>query len=202
MNILTNSAAIPMLAAALAMGLSITWLHAGESPTTAPADATTVQPLEVGQPAPLFQLPDQDGKPVKLSDFQGQWVVLYFYPKADTPGCTRQACDLRDDLQEFKKLKATVLGVSPDQPAALKAFAEKHKLNFTLLADPEKTVMQRYHAWQVTEINGQKSGRTVRSTVLIKPDGKIAYHWRSVSPAGHAEMVRKKIEELRDKQTP
>jgi len=150
--------------------------------------------LTVGQPAPAFTVPDQNNHDVTLADLRGQWVVLYFYPKADTPGCTKEACDLSNNFAGFEKMHAHILGCSADTVAAQKKFAEKYHLKITLLADPQHQVLEPYRAW--------REGRIVRSTVLIDPQGRIAYHWPNVSPTGHADMVQKKLAELQAAGTP
>lgn len=153
--------------------------------------------IQVGQTAPEFTLPNQDDKPVKLSDYRGQWVVLYFYPKDFTSGCTTEACSFRDGIESFEKVKATVLGVSPDQPAQHRKFIKAYHLPFTLLSDPSMKVMLRYGGAVRAKKDGKVHNRVVRSTVLIDPEGKIAWHWPHVKPAGHAEEVAKKLAELR-----
>ena len=152
--------------------------------------------LEVGQPAPAFTLPDQDGKPVTLKDLQGHWVVLYFYPKDDTPGCTTEACDFTEGLKEFAALNATVLGCSPDDAASHRQFIGKHDLKITLLSDADHRVMDAYGAWGEKNMYGKITQGVLRSTVLIDPTGKVGYHWKNVKAAGHAERVRKELEEL------
>jgi len=143
--------------------------------------------IETGEKAPDFTLPDQDGKPVSLSDYVGQTVVLYFYPKADTPGCTAQACGLRDSIAEFNDVGAVVLGISPDPVAGLRAFADKYGLAFTLLADEGADVAQRYGVW---------SGHIERTTFLIDPEGVVARVFPSVRPAEHDELVLGALAEL------
>lgn len=155
--------------------------------------------ITVGAPAPAFTLPDQDGKPISLSDLQDRWIVLYFYPKDDTPGCTTEACDFTAGLKEFEALNATVLGCSPDSTASHRKFIAKHHLKITLLSDENHTVMDRYGAWGEKNRYGKISQGVLRSTVLIDPEGKVAHHWKNVKAAGHAEQVRKKLEELRVK---
>ena len=152
--------------------------------------------IEIGKRAPAFTLPDQDGVKVKLSDLKGQWVVLYFYPRDDTPGCTTEACDFTDGVKGFEKLEATVLGCSPDSLESHKKFIAKHKLKVRLLSDPEHKTMDDYGAWGEKTLYGKKSEGVIRSTVLIDPDGKVAHHWKKVSADGHAEKVREKLAEL------
>ena len=157
--------------------------------------ATSV--LEAGCEAPAFTLPDQDGRAVSLPGFAGRWVVLYFYPKDDTPGCTTEACEFTDGIAAFDGLDAVVLGCSPDPPASHRAFIAKHGLKLTLLSDPDHAVMQRYGAWGEKTSYGHASVGVIRSTVLIDPRGTVAYRWPNVKAAGHADAVRAKLAELR-----
>ncbi len=131
--------------------------------------------LEPGTKAPDFILPDQDCNPVKLSDLKGQTVVVYFYPKADTPGCTTQACSVRDHSDAYAAHDAVVLGVSPDPIEAVKAFHEKHDMNFTLLADEDHAVAERYGTWVEKSRDGKTSMGNARATFVIAPDGTIAH---------------------------
>jgi peroxiredoxin Q/BCP len=142
----------------------------------------TVAELKVGGRAPAFTLTDQRGKKVKLSDYKGKRVVVYFYPKADTPGCTTQSCALRDAMPDLKKLKAVVLGISPDTPARQKKFDEKYELGFTLLADEEHTVADKYGAWGEKSMYGKKYMGIIRSAFVIDEQGKIAATFYKVSP--------------------
>lgn len=152
--------------------------------------------LSVGTAAPAFALPDQDGKMVQLEDFTGQWVVLYFYPRDDTPGCTTEACEFTEGIQAFEKLKAVVLGVSPDSPESHRDFIQKHGLQVRLLSDPERQALQPYGAWGTKVRDGVEKLGVLRSTVLIDPEGKIARHWEKVSAPGHAAEVRAALEAL------
>jgi peroxiredoxin Q/BCP len=152
--------------------------------------------LEVGQKAPGFTLPDQDGKPVKLSDFKGKAVVLYFYPKDDTPGCTQEACDFRDEHTALKKAGAEVLGVSPDDVKRHGKFALKFKLPFTLLADTEHQVADAYGAWGEKSMYGRKYMGIFRSTFLIGKDGRLAAVWPKVKVKGHVEEVQAALKAL------
>ena len=152
--------------------------------------------LEAGQKAPAFTLPDQDNKSVALKDFAGRWVVLYFYPKDDTPGCTTEACDFTGGLKAFEKLNAKVIGVSPDSPESHRKFIAKYKLKIDLLSDPEKKVLVKYGAWGIKNMYGKKSEGVIRSTFLIDPNGRIAHAWYSVKAAGHAEKVQEKLSAL------
>ncbi len=153
--------------------------------------------LEPGDQAPDFTLPDQHGQDVSLSDFAGQTVVLYFYPKDETPGCTTQACDVRDRWQDFRAAGAVVLGVSPDPVESHADFAANHDLPHTLLADPEHQVMERYHAWGEKNMYGKVTVGPIRSTVLVGPDGRIVKRWKRVQAAKHAEQVLKAIDRMR-----
>jgi peroxiredoxin Q/BCP len=179
-----------------AAALATLWWF-GADPVNAQTTQPTTQPAAIvaGQPAPAFTLSDQNDKAVSLSDYRGRWVVLYFYPKDDTPGCTTEACEFTEGIEAFQGLKAAVLGVSADTPQSHREFIEKHKLKLTLLCDTKRQVMTAYGAWQPTE-PGSTTGKMVRSTVLIGPDGNVAFHWPTVSPKGHAEAVKQKIEEL------
>jgi peroxiredoxin Q/BCP len=152
--------------------------------------------IEVGKKAPAFTLPDEGGSKVKLSDLAGQWVVLYFYPKDDTPGCTVEACEFTSGLADFSKLDATVWGCSRDTPESHRKFIAKYKLKVKLLSDPDHQVMELYGAWGEKSNYGKKSMGVIRSTVLIDPAGKVAYHWATVKAAGHAEKVAEKLAEL------
>ena len=152
--------------------------------------------LDVGQKAPAFTLLDQHGAKRRLSDFAGRWVVLYAYPKDDTPGCTREACDFTAGLAAFEGLGATVLGVSRDSVESHARFAKKHGLTVTLLSDPDHAVLEAYGAWGEKVLYGKKSVGVIRSTVLVDPDGKVAHHWKKVKVDGHAEAVRARIAAL------
>lgn len=152
--------------------------------------------IEVGKKAPAFTLENQEAEKMKLGDFPGQWLVLYFYPKDDTPGCTTQACEFTAGIKQFEKLDATVVGVSPDSPEEHQKFIAKHKLKVTLLCDPTHAMMEKYGAWGEKNMYGKITIGVIRSTVLIDPTGKVAHHWKKVKSAGHAESVRKKLAEL------
>jgi peroxiredoxin Q/BCP len=151
---------------------------------------------EVGDRAPAFTLPDQTGEPVKLSDFKGKAVVLYFYPKDDTPGCTREACSFRDEHSALVKAGAVVLGVSPDSTASHQKFAGKFKLPFPLLADTDHAVSEKYGAWGEKSLYGRKFMGITRSTFLIGKDGKVARVWPKVKVDGHVDELRKALTEL------
>ena len=152
--------------------------------------------LETGKKAPAFTLPDENGAKVKLSELAGHWVVLYFYPKDDTPGCTVEACEFTSGLSGFDKLDATVLGCSSDSPESHRRFLAKHKLKIKLLSDLDHAVMEKYGAWGEKNNYGKKTMGVIRSTVLIDPAGRVAYHWATVKAAGHAKQVRAKLAEL------
>jgi peroxiredoxin Q/BCP len=154
------------------------------------------QPMEiqVGQKAPDFALPDQDGRVHSLKDYAGSWVLLYFYPKDDTTGCTAEACSIRDDFPAFDKLKAKVLGVSIDSPASHKKFAAKYSLPFTLLSDEQKQVVNLYGVWGKKKFMGREYMGTLRTSFLIDPTGVVAKVYEKVKPLVHAQEV---LEDLR-----
>jgi thioredoxin-dependent peroxiredoxin len=145
--------------------------------------------LKVTQKAPAFTLPDQDGVMHTLKDYRGQWVLIYFYPKDDTPGCTKEACALRDEFPTFGKLKAKIFGVSADTVASHKKFATKYKLPFTLLADQEKTMIESYGVWQKKKFMGREYMGIARSSFLINPEGTIEKIYEKVNPLTHADEV-------------
>lgn len=153
--------------------------------------------VEVGKKAPGFQLRNQDDEPVSLNDLAGKWVVLYFYPKDDTPGCITEACEFTTEIKPFEDLDAVVIGVSPDSPASHREFIAKHRLKVTLLSDAEHQIMEKYGAWGRKRTYGKETVGVIRGTVLIDPAGNVAYHWPKVKAEGHAEAVRKHLEELR-----
>jgi peroxiredoxin Q/BCP len=145
--------------------------------------------IEPGDKAPDFSLPDQDGRLRKLSDFLGQSVVLYFYPKADTPGCTTQACGVRDHLADYAAQGAVVLGVSPDPVRRVKKFHEKQALNFSLLADEDHAVCESYGVWAQKSMYGKTYWGALRATFVIDSTGKVAHVIPKVSPKTHDEQV-------------
>lgn len=145
--------------------------------------------VDVGQPAPAFALADQSGKTHALKDFAGKWVVLYFYPKDDTSGCTAEACAFNDGLPKFKASDAVILGVSPDDTKSHAKFVEKYGLKFTLLADPEKKTLQDYGVWREKSMYGRKYMGVERTTYLIDPKGKVAFRWNKVKVTDHAAEV-------------
>ena len=152
--------------------------------------------VEPGRKAPAFALPDQDGKTHRLRDYAGRPLILYFYPKDDTPGCTREACAFRDALPDFKKGRAAVLGVSVLDVASKARFARKHGLNFPLLADPDHEVADKYGAWKKKTLYGRTYMGVARMTYLIGPDGKVARRWDDVKVDGHATDVRRAVDGL------
>jgi peroxiredoxin Q/BCP len=145
--------------------------------------------IEQQQDAPDFELPDQDGRSVKLSDFRGQPVVVYFYPKAATSGCTIQACGVRDHRSDYEQANAVVLGISPDSVAKVKKFHDKEELNFALLADEGHRVADAYGVWAEKSMYGKTYFGNERTTFVIGPDGKVARVLRKVKPAEHDELV-------------
>ena len=153
--------------------------------------------IEEGKKAPAFTLKNQDGKAVKLSDFAGKNVVLYFYPKDNTPGCTTEACDFRDQHSKLEKAGAVVLGVSPDAEKTHLKFAGKFGLPFTLLADPEHEVAEKYGSWGEKSLYGRKFLGIIRSTFLIGGDGKVAKVWPKVKVAGHVDEVLEAVKSLK-----
>jgi peroxiredoxin Q/BCP len=148
-----------------------------------------VTAVDPGETAPDFELRDQDGAPVRLSDLRGRTVVLYFYPKADTPGCTTQACGVRDRGADYAAVDAVVLGVSPDPPEKLRRFADNHGLPFTLLADEDHSVAEAYGVWVEKSMYGRKYWGNERTTFVIDPEGRIAAVLRKVKPAEHDQRV-------------
>ena len=157
--------------------------------------------IDIGRKAPAFALQDQDGTKHALKDLAGKAVVLYFYPKDDTSGCTAEACQFRDQAPDFKKSKVMVFGVSPDSVESHRKFVDKHELNFTLLADPkdgdgDPKICIKYGVWQEKSMYGRKYMGVVRTTYLIGPDGKVAERWDKVKVPGHADAVLEAIREL------
>ena len=150
--------------------------------------------IEEGNAAPPFTLNDADGNPVSLEDFKGKTVVVYFYPRDDTPGCTKEACGFRDYWQEIQDADTVVLGISPDTEASHRKFRDKYELPFTLLADPEREVMTEYAAFGEKMMYGKKRMGVIRSTVLVGPDGNVVKHWKRVAKA--ADHPRKVLEAI------
>ena len=179
-------------------------LLAGCDQGGAPAGPTTHEMEEaaaqrsafIGQLAPDFTLPDHADRPVNLRSQRPKWVVLYFYPKDDTPGCSCQATEFTQLLRDFRDTGAVVFGVSMDSPDSHRAFQEKYHLDLTLLSDPRHRVMQQYGAWVKTYLGNREYGHVLRSTFLIGPDGVIRHHWPEVIPTGHAGRVRDKLKKL------
>jgi peroxiredoxin Q/BCP len=152
--------------------------------------------IETGEKAPNFTLPDQDGRDVSLGDFAGRIVVLYFYPKADTPGCTTQACGIRDRHDEYEQAGAVVLGVSPDPVGAVKKFHDKQSLNFLLLADADHSVCKSYGVWAEKSMYGKKYWGALRSTFIIDGEGVVRHVIPKASPKTHDDEVLAAVSEL------
>ena len=152
--------------------------------------------LKIGNKAHDFSLNNQAEEKKSLKEFQGKWVILYFYPKDNTSGCTMEAIEFTALKEEFEKLDAVILGISPDPPKSHRNFIEKKELGITLLSDPDHKVINAYSAWQKKKNNGREYYGVARSTVLIDPRGKIAYVWPKVKVKGHAEAVKVKLAEL------
>jgi thioredoxin-dependent peroxiredoxin len=150
-----------------------------------------------GREAPDFTLPDQDGKAVSLHGHRGRWVVVYFYPRADTPGCTAQACSVRDRTDEYATAGATVLGISPDPVSAVKKFADKYSLHFRLLADEAHSVAEDWGVWVEKNMYGKKYWGVQRATFIIDPKGMVAQVFPKVSPKTHDDQVLGALAELR-----
>ncbi|MCA9613781.1 MAG: peroxiredoxin [Myxococcales bacterium] len=153
--------------------------------------------IQEGKKAPAFTLPSSEGGKTKLSEHAGKYVVLYFYPKDDTPGCTTEAKDFQAALPKLAKLDAVVLGVSKDPIEKHLKFKTKHGLLFPLLTDEDGAVLEKYGAWGEKVLYGKKSLGVIRSTVIVDPAGKVAHHWKKVQAKGHAAKVAEKIKELR-----
>ena len=151
---------------------------------------------QIGEPAPLFTAQDRSEKNISLQDKQGSWVVLYFYPKDNTPGCTTEAKDFTAYAEEFAKLGAEVIGISPDSIKSHGKFIDKHNLSVQLLADPEHEIIESYGAWRLKKFMGKEYMGVVRSTFLISPEGKIAKVWDKVRVKAHVEKV---LEELKNR---
>ncbi len=152
---------------------------------------------ETGKPAPAFCLPGYDEQPVCLDALKGRWVVLYFYPKDNTSGCTLEAMDFTRLLPEFKALNAEILGISPDSSASHCRFRDKHSLEITLLSDEKHQVLKAYHVWGKKKMAGREYEGVRRSTFLVGPDGLIASSWTGVKVKGHAEAVLETLQKLR-----
>ena len=152
--------------------------------------------INVGDKAPGFTLQDQDGVTRSLEDYRGRWLVVYFYPKDDTPGCTKEACGFRDANAELAALDAAVVGVSADDESAHAKFAAKYELNFPLLVDPDKSMLEAYGAWSEKQMYGKSYMGVARVTYVIDPEGTVARVWPKVKAEGHADEVRAALEEL------
>lgn len=152
--------------------------------------------IETGAKAPQFTLPDQDGNPVSLSDYAGKTVVLYFYPRANTPGCTTQACGVRDHLPNYAEAGAVVIGISPDPVAAVKRFADRFGLDFTLLADEDHAVCERYGVWVEKSMYGKKYWGAQRATFVIDGEGTVVHVIPRASPRTHDDEVLAALERL------
>jgi peroxiredoxin Q/BCP len=150
----------------------------------------------IAQPAPSFSSTNQDDKTLSLSDFQGSWLILYFYPKDNTPGCTTEAIDFSQKQAEWEKLNVKILGVSPDSVKSHCKFIEKHSLALQLLSDPDHQVAESYGVWGLKKFMGKEYMGIIRSTFLIDPSGNLAQVWPSVKVKGHVESVLSKVKEL------
>lgn len=153
--------------------------------------------LEIGDSAPLFCLPNQDDIEICLRDLKGKWIVLYFYPKDSTPGCTIEACEFSENLPNFEELNAVILGVSPDSTKSHQRFIEKQNLNFILLSDEKKEVLEQYGVWKLKKLYGREYMGVERSTFIIDPDGKLAKIYRAVKVKGHVQEVKEELKALR-----
>ena len=153
--------------------------------------------LEVGKKAPHFELPNQDEETKTLDDYKGKWLVTYFYPKDDTPGCTVEAQEFTEEIESFTKEDAVIVGVSPDNAAKHCKFIDKHSLDVELLADTEKKMLEDYGVWQEKQMYGKTYMGVVRTTYLINPAGEIAEAWTKVKAKGHAEAVLERLVELK-----
>lgn len=174
----------------LAVGLSLPLATLNSQHQSSDSDTMSIHDiLPAGSPAPEFTLPDQNGTLVSLKDFAGKFVVLYFYPKDNTPGCTKESCDFRDNHSVFKELGAVVLGMSPDSAASHIKFITGHSLPFTLLSDTGKETLNRYGVWGKKSFAGKTYDGVIRTTVLIDPYGKIVKVWSPVSVDGHSLYV-------------
>ena len=155
--------------------------------------------LQVNDSVPDFCLPNQDDEEICFRDIKGKWIVLYFYPKDNTPGCTTEACDFTIALPDFERLDAIVLGVSPDSPEKHRKFIEKKELTITLLADEDKELCNLFGVWQLKKFMGKEYMGVVRSTFIINPEGKIAAVWTKVRVKGHVDAVKEKLVQLQGK---
>jgi peroxiredoxin Q/BCP len=182
------------LSAGLIIGVAMLLNNAFSEPgSPAYASSMTAELPAVGEMAPAFDLPSSTGKNIKLSDYKGKTVVVYFYPKADTPGCTTEACGFRDSADEYRKAGVEVVGISPDPVEDVKAFADKFQLNFPLLADADHKVCEAYGVWQQKTMAGNTFMGAMRTTFVVGPDGKITHVFEKVKPAGHEKEVLEAI---------
>jgi len=149
--------------------------------------------LETGQPAPAFTLDDQNGKAVSLSDFAGRHLIIFFYPAAMTPGCTKEACDFRDSLARLQQAGYDVVGISPDKPEKLARFVEKESLTYPLLSDPDRSVLEAYGAYGEKTLYGKKVTGVIRSTIVVGPDGKITLPKYNIKATGHVASLSKAL---------
>jgi thioredoxin-dependent peroxiredoxin len=152
-----------------------------------------MQDLEIGQKAPEFNLPTDNDGLIKLADLKGKKVILYFYPKDNTPGCTVQACDLRDHMEDFNDLNIEIIGISKDSPASHTKFKAKHNLNFTLASDESSDTCEKYGVWKEKSMYGKKFMGIERSTFLIDEKGNIATIWKKVSPKDHVQLLKEQL---------
>ncbi len=153
--------------------------------------------LQIGEAVPEFCLPNQDEEEICFRDIKGRWIVLYFYPKDNTPGCTVEACEFTRALPDFSELNAMIIGVSPDSPASHRKFIDKKELRLTLLSDEKKSLCSAFGVWQLKKFMGKENMGVVRSTFIINPDGVVAHMWESVKVKNHVAEVKAKLQELR-----
>ena len=144
-----------------------------------------------------FCLPDENGEKTCLDNYRGKWIILYFYPKDNTSGCTKEAIDFTRYIEEFNKLDTTIIGVSPDSPESHKKFIEKHGLKIKLLSDKDHKILEKYDVWQLKKMYGREYYGVIRSTFLINSEGEIIYEWRKVKVSGHVEEVLEKLKEAK-----
>jgi len=159
----------------------------------------TKKSISVGEKAPDFKLPNQDGEIISLSHFKGKWLILYFYPRDNTPGCIIEGIEFSSVLRDFEEMNAIVVGVSADSVDSHCSFISKQKLKIALLSDPDKEMINAYGVWQKKKFMGREFMGIVRSTFLVDPDGKLAFIWPKVSSKGHAAEVKEKLAELLNK---
>ena len=190
-----KNAALAALTACLFAGAVVLIRGAAQAGAAGYASSMSTATLPaVGETAPDFDLPASTGKNVKLSDYKGKTVVVYFYPKADTPGCIKEACAFRDSADEYKKAGVSVVGISPDLIEDVKAFADKYQLNFPLLADADHAVCEAYGVWQERSMAGRNYMGAARVTFVVGTDGKITHVFEKVNPIGHDKLVLETIQ--------